>query len=206
MLKISVLDSCSGIVSPREQTMTPSERQKMLRGELYSSAEPELQIALAQAQQQLRELNAIPNEDAQQRFALLKRVLGEIGSGTQIKSPFSCDYGVHIRIGRNGFVNYGCVFLDCNLITIGDDVQIGPGVHIYTALHPLAPEIRRSGLESAKAVSIGHNVWLAGSCVICPGVSIGDNSVIGAGSVVVRDIPPSSLAVGNPCRVIKHLA
>jgi maltose O-acetyltransferase len=205
MLKISVLDSCSGIVSPREQTMTPSERQKMLRGELYRSAEPELQTALAEAQQQLRELNAIPNEDAQQRFALLKRVLGEIGSGTQIKSPFSCDYGVHIRIGRNGFVNYGCVFLDCNLITIGDDVQIGPGVHIYTALHPLAPEIRRSGLESAKAVSIGHNVWLAGSCVICPGVSIGDNSVIGAGSVVVRDIPPSSLAVGNPCRVIKPL-
>jgi maltose O-acetyltransferase len=185
--------------------MTPSERQKMLAGELYRSTEPELQIALAQAQQQLRELNAIPNEDARRRFALLSRVLGQIGNGTQIKSPFNCDYGVHIRIGRNGFVNYGCVFLDCNLITIGDDVQIGPGVHIYTALHPLTPEVRRSGLESSKAVSIGHNVWLAGSCVICPGVSIGDNSVIGAGSVVVRDIPPSSLAVGNPCRVVKHL-
>jgi maltose O-acetyltransferase len=185
--------------------MTLSEKQKMLAGELYRSTDPELQVALARAQQQVRNLNALPNEDTQRRFVLLREILGQIGSGTQIKSPFSCDYGRHIVIGRNGFVNYGCVFLDCNLITIGDDAQIGPGVHIYTALHPLAPETRRSGLESAKAITIGHNVWLGGSCVICPGVSIGDNSVIGAGSVVVQDVPPSSLAVGNPCRVIKHL-
>ena len=179
--------------------MTPSEKQKMLAGELYRSTDPELQIALARAQQRLRDLNAISNEDTQGRFARLRKMLGQIGSGTQVKSPFSCDYGIHIVIGRNGFVNYGCVFLDCNLITIGDDAQIGPGVHINTALHPLAPETRRSGLESAKAITIGHNVWLGGSCVI------GDNSVIGAGSVVVQDVPPSSLAVGNPCRVIKHL-
>jgi maltose O-acetyltransferase len=185
--------------------MTPSEKEKMLAGELYRSTDSELQIALAQAQQQLRQLNAIPNEATQQRFELLHGMLGKIGSGTQIKSPFSCDYGGHIRIGRNGFVNYGCVFLDCNLITIGDDAQIGPGVHIYTALHPLEAEIRRSGLESAKAVNIGHNVWLGGSCVICPNVTIGNNSVIGAGSVVVRDIPSNCLAVGNPCRVIRNL-
>jgi maltose O-acetyltransferase len=129
-----------------------------------------------------------------------------IGSGTQIKSPFACDYGAHIRIGRNGFVNYGCVFLDCNLITIGDDAQIGPGVHIYAALHPVDPGIRRSGLEAAKPVNIGHNVWLGGRCVICPGVTIGDNTVIGAGSVVVRDIPANRVAVGNPCRVIKEIS
>lgn len=185
--------------------MTRSEKQKMLAGELYRSTDPELQTAMAQAQQQMRDLNAIPNEDTQRRFAQLQKMLGQIGSGTQIRSPFSCDYGIHIVIGENGFVNYGCVFLDCNLITIGDDAQIGPGVHIYTALHPLAAEARRSGSESAQAVSIGHNVWLGGGCVICPGVSIGDNAVIGAGSVVVRDIPPSSLAVGNPCRVIRRL-
>jgi maltose O-acetyltransferase len=98
------------------------------------------------------------------------------------------------------------VFLDCNVITIGDDAQIGPGVHIYTALHPLEPETRRSGLEMAKPVTIGNNVWLGGKCVICPGVRIGDNSVIGAGSVVVKDIPANCVAVGNPCRVIRNLS
>jgi maltose O-acetyltransferase len=185
--------------------MTHSEREKMLAGELYRSADPELQAALAQAQQHLRRLNAIPNEDAAQRFAALQLILGEIGSGTQIKSPFCCDYGLHIRIGTNGFVNYGCVFLDCNLISIGDDAQVGPSVHIYTAFHPVDAETRRSGLEAAKPVNIGRNVWLGGHCVICPGVTIGDNSVIGAGSVVVRDIPPNRVAVGNPCRIIKQV-
>jgi maltose O-acetyltransferase len=177
----------------------------MLAGGLYRSTDPELQAALAKAQQQLRRLNAIPNEDTQQRFEVLQVMLGQIGSATQIKSPFSCDYGVQIHIGSNGFVNYGCVFLDCNLITIGHDAQIGPGVHIYTAFHPVDAETRRSGLEAAKSVNIGHNVWLGGHCVICPGVTIGNNSVIGAGSVVVRDIPANRVAVGNPCRVIREV-
>lgn len=185
--------------------MSPSEKEKMLAGELYHSRDPELQSAMAEAQRHLRCLNATPNEDSEQRFGVLRALLGEIGSGTQIKSPFACDYGTHIRIGRNGFVNYGCVFLDCNFITIGDDVQIAPGVHIYTALHPVAAGVRRSGLEAAKPVKIGHNVWLGGCCVICPGVTVGDNVVIGAGSVVVRDIPANRVAVGNPCRVIKEI-
>jgi maltose O-acetyltransferase len=184
--------------------MALNEKEKMLAGELYRSTDPELQAAMAQAQGHLRSLNAIPNEDTEQRFAALQAMLGQIGNATQIKSPFSCDYGVHISIGRNGFVNYGCVFLDCNLIIIGDDAQIGPGVHIYTAFHPVDAKIRRSGLEAAKPVNIGHNVWLGGHCVVCPGVTIGDNSVIGAGSVVVRDIPPNRVAVGNPCRVIRE--
>jgi maltose O-acetyltransferase len=185
--------------------MTPSEKEKMLAGELYRSTDAELQSLMADAQRQLRQLNGIANEDDEQRFVALQTMLGQIGSGTQIKSPFSCDYAAHIRIGRNGFVNYCCVFLDCNLISIGDDAQIGPGVHIYTALHPLDPEIRRSGLETAKPVNIGHNVWIGGHCVICPGVTIGNNSVIGAGSVVVRDIPANRIAVGNPCRIIKEV-
>jgi len=116
-----------------------------------------------------------------------------------------CDYGSHIRIGRNGFVNYGCVFLDCNTITIGDDAQIAPGVHIYTATHPLDPQIRQTGLELAKPVTIGNNVWVGGKSVICTAVKIGDNSVIGAGSVAVEDIPPNFLAVGNPCRLVRRL-
>jgi maltose O-acetyltransferase len=185
--------------------MTLSEKFKMLAGELYRSTDCELQAAMARAQQHLRRLNAMPNEDTQQRFAALQAMVGRIGTGTQIKSPFSCDYGVHIRIGTNGFVNYGCVFLDCNIINIGDDAQIGPGVHIYTAFHPVDAEIRRSGVEAAKPVNIGHNVWLGGRSIICPGVTIGDNSVVGAGSVVVRDIPANRLAVGNPCRVIREI-
>jgi len=124
------------------QTMKLREKEKMLAGELYRSTDPELQTEMAKAQQHLRRLNAIPNEAAEQRFEVLQGMLGRIGTGSQIKSPFSCDYGVHIRIGKNGFINYGCVFLDCNLIIIGDDAQIGPGVHIYTALHPVDPEIR----------------------------------------------------------------
>jgi maltose O-acetyltransferase len=185
--------------------MARSEKEKMLASELYRSTDAELQDMMAKTQQHLRCLNAIPNEDIEQRFATLQAMLAQIGNGTQIKSPFTCDYGVHICIGNNGFINYGCVFLDCNLITIGDDAQIGPGVHIYTAYHPIDTEVRRSGLEAAKAVIIGRNVWLGGASVICPGVTIGENSVIGAGSVVVRDVPPNRVAVGNPCRVVREI-
>ena len=141
-----------------ERNITLSEKEKMLAGELYRSTGSELQAAMAEVQQHLRRLNAIPNEDFERRFVVLHALLGQIGSSTQIKSPFACDYGVHIRIGRNGFVNYGCVFLDCNLITIEDDAQIGPGVNIYTAFHPLEADMRRSGLEGAKPVTIGHRI------------------------------------------------
>src|SRR5207244_8838507 len=157
---------CAEVSSDRTRNMTLSEKQKMLAGELYRSTDPELQAAMAQAQQQPRRLNVIANEDAEQRFAILHAMLGQIGSGTHVKSPFSCDYGLHIRIGRNGFVNYGCVFLDCNLITIGDDAHIGPGVHISTALPPVDPEIRRSGLEAATPVNSGQTMWLGGRLLI----------------------------------------
>jgi maltose O-acetyltransferase len=182
-----------------------TEQEKMLAGELYRSTDPELQSLLARAQQTLRLLNSIPNEDWDERFMVLQELFADLGPGTQIKSPFMCDYGKQIRIGRNGFVNYDCVFLDCNVITIGDDVQIAPGVHIYTAYHPLDPETRRSSLELAKPVTIGNNVWLGGKSVVCAGVNIGDNSIIGAGSVVVKDVPANCVAAGNPCRVIRRL-
>lgn len=186
--------------------MPLTEKEKMLAGELYRSIDPELQSAAAQAQQHLRRLNATPNEDLDLRRTVLQSLLGSIGELTQIKSPFSCDYGWNIHVGRNSFINYGCVLLDCNSIRIGDDAQMGPGVHIYTAMHPLDAHTRRNGLEAAKPVIIGDNVWLGGSCVICPGVSIGDNTVVGAGSVVVRNLPANVLAVGNPCRVIRDLS
>jgi maltose O-acetyltransferase len=196
----------SEVYADRTTVMPLSEKEKMLAGALYRSTDLELQAMMAKSAQELRRLNSIPNEASEQRFAALQCLLGQIGSGTQIKSPFSCDYGVNIHIGERGFINYGCVFLDCNVITIGDDAQIGPGVHIYTALHPLDPETRRGGLEAAAPVTIGDNVWLGGGCLVCPGVTIGNNSVIGAGSVVVRDIAADRVAVGNPCRVIKALA
>ncbi len=177
----------------------------MLAGELYRSTDTELVNGMARAQRLLRELNAIPNENATTRLAFLRQFFGNIGDNTQIRSPFFCDYGEHISIGGASFVNYNCVFLDCNRITIGDYAQIGPGVHIYTAWHPLDPSTRNSGLEAASPVSIGNNVWLGGAAVICPGVTIGDNSVIGAASVVTRNIPANVLAVGNPCRVLREL-
>jgi len=181
------------------------EKEKMLAGELYRSTDAELVAAMASAQRLLRELNAIPNEDPIARFALLKALFGNIGENTQIRSPFFCDYGANISFGRDSFANFNCVFLDWNRITIGDYAQIGPGVHIYTAWHPLEPVMRQSGLEAASPVIIGQNVWLGGGAIVCPGVNIGDNSVIGAGSVVTRDIPRNAVAAGNPCRVMRDL-
>lgn len=181
-----------------------TEKEKMLSGELYRPiGDAELLGDLASAQVNLRRLNAIPNEDTEARFAQLKALLGGIGENTMFRSPFQCDYGFNIHVGRNGFANYDCVFLDCALISIGDDAQIGPGVHIYTAYHPLVAEVRRSGMEAASPVKIGNNVWLGGGTIVCPGVTIGDETVIGAGSVVTRDIPAGVIAFGNPCRVIR---
>jgi maltose O-acetyltransferase len=182
-----------------------TDKQKMLAGELYRSTDAELVTGMAETQKALRELNAIPNETPEERFAHLQKLFGHIGPNTQIRSPFFCDYGTHISIGRDSFANFNCVFLDCNHISIGDYAQIGPGVHIYTAWHPVDPEARKSGLEAASPVTIGHNVWIGGGAIICPGVSIGDDSVIGAGSVVIGDIPAGVVAVGNPCRVLRRL-
>jgi maltose O-acetyltransferase len=182
-----------------------TEKEKMLAGELYCSSDPELVAAMAHAQKLLRELNTLPNENPTERSALLRRFFGQFGENTQIRSPFFCDYGAHISIGRDSFVNYNCVFLDCNRITIGDYAQIAPAVQIYTAWHPLDPATRHSALEAASPVTIGNNVWIGGGAIICPGVSVGDNSVIGAGSVVTKNIPANALAVGNPCRVLRSL-
>lgn len=182
-----------------------TEREKMLAGELYFGMDPLLVEERQRAQQLVEELQRLGNTRRAEQLALWQRLLGSIGAGTELNVPFLCDYGSNIRIGRNGFVNYDCVFLDCNLITIGDNAQIGPGVHIYTALHPLGPETRRSGLEAARPVTIGNNVWLGGRSVILPGVTIGDDSVIGAGAIVTRDVPPGVVVVGNPARVVKRV-
>jgi maltose O-acetyltransferase len=178
----------------------PNEREKMVSGELYRASDPELVELHLRAQDVLERYNATTARDNLVREALLKELLGSVGENCAIKPPFSCDYGVNIRVGRNLFVNYGCVFLDCATITIGDDVQIGPSVQIYTATHPLNPAVRRAGLEAAKPVSIGDNVWIGGAAIILAGVNIGNDAVVGAGSVVTRDVAAGAVVVGNPAR------
>ena len=119
--------------------------------------------------------------------------------------PLYCDYGTNIQVGENFFANYQLTVLDCAAVTIGDNVQIAPNVSIYTAGHPLHPDSRNSGYEYALPITIGDNVWIGGNVVICPGVTIGDCAVIGAGSVVTRDVPPWTVAAGNPCRVLRQI-
>ncbi len=129
--------------------------------------------------------------------------MGKIGAQIEIEPPFYCDYGTNILVGNKFYANIGCVILDCNLVEIGDNALLGPYVQIYTAYHPVDPALRLIGKELAAPIKIGNNVWIGGGAIICPGVSIGDNTTIGAGSVVVKDIPYNSIAVGNPCKVIR---
>jgi len=182
-----------------------TEKEKMLAGELYRSADPELIADVQSAQRLLAQYNAIPSDETAAATALLRRLIGSVGDGTVIRPLFACDYGYNIRIGRNGFINYNCVFLDCASIEIGDNLQMGPAVQLYTAAHPLEADVRRSGLEYARPIRIGHDVWIGGGAIILPGVTVGDRSVVGAGSVVVHDVPPASLVVGNPARIVRAL-
>ncbi len=182
-----------------------TERAKMLAGELYLASDPELSSAHLRAQAILARFNTTSAEAGEERHALLTELFARFGKETVLKPTLRCDYGFNIAIGDRTFVNYDCVFLDCNRITIGDEVQIAPGVHIYTATHPVEATERRSGLEYALPVLIGDGVWLGGGAIICPGVIIGENAVVGAGSVVTRDLPANVVAAGNPCRVIRQL-
>jgi maltose O-acetyltransferase len=177
----------------------------MLAGELYRASDPELTRDHQRAQRLLFELDRIPPSDEAHRVELLTRLLGHLGRGAVVKPGLRCDYGFNVRVGARTFVNYDCVLLDCAGIVIGADVQIAPGVHVYAATHPLDAATRRSGLESALPVTIQDGVWLGGRVVVLPGVTIGANTVVGAGAVVTRDLPPNVLAVGNPCRVVREL-
>lgn len=175
----------------------------MLAGEPYLAHDPGLIAARRRAQVLLARFNAAPPEDDAGRAEALAALLGALGEGTLVQPPFRCDYGTQIAIGARSFLNYGCVLLDCAPIAIGAEVQIGPGVHLYTATHPIDAAERRAGWESALPIAIGDGAWLGGGVIVCPGVSIGENSVIGAGSVVTRSLPANVVAAGNPCRVLR---
>jgi maltose O-acetyltransferase len=187
------------------ENSTTGQKAKMLAGQLYMATDPELSAAHLRAQAILAKFNATSADAEDERRTLLTELFERIGEGTVLKPTLRCDYGFNIAIGDRTFINYDCLLLDCNRITIGDEVQIAPGVHIYTATHPVEAKARRSGIEYALPVSIGDGAWLGGRAVVCPGITIGANTVVGAGSVVTRDLPANVVAVGNPCRVIRQL-
>jgi maltose O-acetyltransferase len=182
------------------------QKDRMLRGELYMASDPELAADHERCRLLLERFNTTSVTQHVERRDLLSELLGSLGDDTEIKPPFQCDYGYLIHIGARSFVNYGAVFLDCAEIRIGDEVQFGPNVQLLTATHPLDAPTRRQGWEYAKPISIESGAWLGGGAIVLPGVSIGENAVIGAGSVVTRDIPANVLAVGNPCRVVRELS
>jgi maltose O-acetyltransferase len=179
-------------------------RERMLAGEPYLFDES-LAADTRRCRELLRLINdASPDQD-DARDAALRELLGAFGAGSNLRPPFRCEYGAQIYVGDRVFANFGLVCLDVARITIGDDTRIGPGVQLLTPTHPLEPGRRREGWESAEPITIGRNVWLGGAVVVLPGVTIGDDTVVGAGSVVVHDLPAAVLAVGNPARVVRSL-
>jgi maltose O-acetyltransferase len=181
-----------------------SEKEKMLAGQLYDPLDPELVRARDHARNLCQDLNATREADHDERRRILKELFGRGGESVWMQPPFFCDYGSNILLGERVFFNFNCVVLDVCRVTIGDYTLFGPAVQIYTATHPMNAELRRRQ-EFAKQIDIGSDVWVGGGVIICPGVKIGSRSVIGAGSVVTRDIPEGMFAAGNPCRVIREI-
>jgi maltose O-acetyltransferase len=184
---------------------TRSQRERMLAGDLYIAADPVLAQESRRAALLTKELNeSSPSEPAVRRRILVD-LLGSFGEGSEIRPPLYCDYGYQTHIGARTFVNFGLVVLDVARVTVGDDVQVGPYVQLLTAAHPVEAEARRAKWESAEPISIGDNVWLGGGVIVCPGVTIGADTVVGAGAVVTRDLPEGVLVVGNPARIVRAL-
>ncbi len=184
---------------------TRTMRDRMLAGEPYVFDES-LADDTRRARELLHRINrAAPDQD-EERDTLLRELLGSFGAGSNIRPPFRCEYGFQLHVGDRTFANAGLVCLDVARVTIGDDVQLGPGVQLLTPTHPLEPGPRRDKWESAEPITIGDNVWLGGGVIVCPGVTIGHDTVVGAGAVVTRDLPSGVLAVGNPARDVRRLA
>ena len=184
---------------------TRTMRERMLAGDPYIGADPEIAEELSVAQDLIAAYNATSIRQGPLRARLLAALLGSIGPDSEIRPPLYVDYGYQISIGARCFVNYGLVALDVARITIGDDVQIGPNVQLLTPTHPVEPEPRLRKWEAAKPIVIGNNVWLGGGAIVLPGVTIGRNAVVGAGAVVTRDVPANAVVVGNPARVVRRV-
>ena len=182
-----------------------SQKEKMLGGELYDPLDPQLSAERRRARLIFKALNDTSDDQHDERARLIKELIPAAGEGVWIEPPFYCDYGSNITLGDKVFFNFNCVVLDVAPVLIGSGVLFGPAVQIYTAMHPLSAAERRTGLEAGRPVEIGDDVWVGGGAIICPGVRVGARSVVGAGSVVTRDIPEDVFAAGNPCRVIREV-
>ena len=179
-------------------------RERMLRGELYIADDRDNAAEFARVQELLASFNGLAPGAGDERDALLRRILRYVGEGVVVRPPFFCEYGA-IRIGDGTFINVDAVMLDVMPITIGAACQIGTRVQLLTATHPLDPEARRIGWEYGQSVTIADNVWLGGGAIVCPGVSIGEDTVVAAGAVVSRDLPAGVVAAGVPARVLREI-
>jgi maltose O-acetyltransferase len=182
-----------------------TERERMLAGEPYHAWDSELVEARARARRLLVRYNATLQEEVVERRSLLDELLGHAGKDAWIEPPFHCDYGANISLGDGAYLNFRCLVLDCAAVEIGELTKLGPGVQLCTATHPVDPADRAALIEYAKPILLGRNVWIGAGAIICPGVTVGDNSVVGAGSVVVRDVPANVVVAGNPCRLLREL-
>lgn len=188
---------------PPDDSRSPFER--MGAGDLYRADDPAIIEAHHRAVRLVDRYNHSSVDDDGERRRILDDLLGSFGTGSVIRPPLACDYGSFIHVGAHTFINFGLVALDPAPIMIGDHVQIGPNVQLLTPTHPLDPDLRRDGWEAAGPITLGDNVWLGGGVIVLAGVSIGADTVVGAGAVVTRDLPAGVVAVGNPARVIRHL-
>jgi maltose O-acetyltransferase len=182
-----------------------SEKEKMLGGELYNPLDPQLCAERRRARLLLKALNDTGDDQQEERTRLIQELMPATGQSVWIEPPFYCDYGSNITLGDKVFFNFNCVILDVAPVLIGSGVLFGPAVQLYAATHPLSAAERRVGLELGSSIEIGDDVWIGGGAIICPGVRIGARSVVGAGSVVTKNIPEGVMAVGNPCRFVREV-
>lgn len=180
-----------------------TEKEKMVAGERYNCLDPDLQVERQKVKEILRRYNQTVT--LPERETILQQLLGQMGQNSTIEPPFHCVYGQNIILGDHVYLNISCTILDCNTVRIGNHVMIGPSVQIYTAAHDLEAEARNQGWEVARAITVEDNVWIGGGAILLPGVRIGRNAVVGAGSVVTRDVPANAVAAGNPARVIRTI-
>lgn len=182
-----------------------TEKEKMLAGLPYFSGGEELTAGRLRAAELVYEYNHLRPGDPAGRERILKELFGGMGEDVQIEPDFRCDYGGNVFVGSHVSINYDCIFLDCAKITLGSHVFLAPGVGLFTAGHPVHHAPRDDMLEYARPITIGDSVWIGGGAIVCPGVTIGAEAVIGAGSVVTRNVPPKAVAAGNPCRVLRNI-
>lgn len=182
-----------------------TEKEKMIRGQLYDACDPVLMKERRFARERIRIFNQTTEDSLEKRVEILKSLFGQTGENIYIEPNLRVDYGYNIFVGDHFYANFDCTILDVCPVTIGENCMLGPGVHIYTATHPIGPEKRLSGLEYGKPVEIGDNVWIGGRAIINPGVTIGDHAVIASGAVVTKDVPSYTVVAGCPAKVIRKI-